>query len=126
MDAIATRKYAHCSGSEIIVRVFAPEAKADDQWICRFEIAGPSKVVEECGYGIDGVQALQVALEGVRVRLSTLGNDIAFLGGEPGELGLPRPIPWSYGLDVYRQLERIVDAEVARLIAQRKGTSHRE
>jgi hypothetical protein len=47
---------------DIPIQIHAPE-KADDHWICRFEINWPGERLERHGAGIDAVQALLIAMQ---------------------------------------------------------------
>lgn len=53
---------------DIIVNIFAP-IKGDKDWSCRTEIHWPDGVYEFIGYGIDSIQALDIAMQGIGMRL---------------------------------------------------------
>jgi hypothetical protein len=53
---------------DVEVRVFSPEEE-DRAWICRYEIDWPERVRKGAGFGVDGVQALTIALQNIGVEL---------------------------------------------------------
>jgi hypothetical protein len=63
--------------------------------------------------GEDGLQALQLALTAVRRALEPFADRLTWTG-EPGELGLPEPIPDYFGGEFRRRLERLVHLETER------------
>lgn len=57
------------SGNEDVnINIFCP-IKEDKNWSCRTEIHWPDGVYEFIGYGMDSVQALDIALQGIGMRL---------------------------------------------------------
>lgn len=117
-NPIANRRYSSDSGKTVVAAIFSPRQRTSEQWTCRFRIDGLVQAVDEDAYGVDSMQALQMALEGVRVRLRDCGEVMTFLEGEPGDLGIARPIPLGYGLELYERLERLVDDEVTRAVRE--------
>ena len=53
---------------DVAVRVFSPE-EDERAWICRYEIDWPERVRRGAGFGVDGVQALTIALQNIGVEL---------------------------------------------------------
>jgi hypothetical protein len=50
------------------IRLFPPEQN-DRSWICRYEIEWPERLRSGAGYGVDGIQALTIALQNIGVEL---------------------------------------------------------
>lgn len=121
---VATRSFQNDAGSTVVATVFEPTMPEEDKWACRFQISGLPTDVDERAYGVDGMQALMMALEGIRVHLERSGATLIWLDGEPGVLGMTPSIPFSYGLKVQKHLTKLVDEEIVRLVeadAKAKG-----
>ena len=121
---IMKRKFGEIIGERQLSRIGSPEKvttialgkprrKKDGDWECPFLITG-SKI--QYGYGVDALQALTTALEGVRVMLEQSGKTFSLLGGEPGYTGFDRPIPSSLGAKFNVRLNRILDREIANFV----------
>ena len=71
--SFATRELAVVDrdGRQIVpVKVFSPE-QGERGWICRYEIGWPEGQRSGAGYGIDGMQALTIALQNIGIELYT-------------------------------------------------------
>ena len=88
--------------------------KGHEDWECPFRIKGPGVAVLEFGYGVDALQALTTALEGIRVMLDEIGKPLAWSGVLPDHTGFQRLIPITAGPDISARLERLVDRELNR------------
>jgi hypothetical protein len=97
----------------LIVKLFAPEP-VGEMWRCRFEVAGAAVRRDEA-LGIDSLQALQMAFEGVRLLVRSTGLKLRWCG-EPGHLGLPMSVTIAWGLTIQRSLERTLRREERRLV----------
>ncbi|XXT17018.1 hypothetical protein WME94_42990 [Sorangium sp. So ce429] len=62
--------------------------------------------------GVEALQALQLAQGFARQTLEASGLPITWAGGEPGDLGLYRPIDSPFGLWFQRLAERAFDLAV--------------
>ncbi len=98
----------------IIVKVGKPRKEKGGDWACPFQISGlgPRKI--ENGHGIDAIQALLMAIEGIRTRLEQSGKQLTWDGGNPGDTGFTRFVPTFFGLDFSKRLDRLIDREVQR------------
>ena len=114
---VATRSFDKATGGIVVANVFEPKEMNPHQWGCRFEISGLPIDVAESAYGVDSMQALMMALEGIRVRLENSNVTLTWLQGEPHVLGITRPIPFAYGLKVQQHLTKMVEDEVAEIIS---------
>lgn len=88
-DVIATRDYESTTGVRVRIVIRRPEPAPEGDWRCAFEITGIDAPVRRRVFGIDGVQALAGAMLVLRASLESIGRDLTFLGGPPGDLGLP-------------------------------------
>jgi len=57
-----------------------------------------------------------LGLQGIRAHLESVQATLTWLGGEPGTLGIPRPIPAFYGAEIEKQLRIVVEEEATRLV----------
>ena len=101
-----------------------PDKRPGGDWECPFRIRGRGVSVVEFGYGVDSMQALTTALEGIRVLLD--GKFGSFVWEEGGVLvdhsGIQRQIPLPGGA-VTRRLERLIDRELNRHLRQPRATN---
>jgi hypothetical protein len=108
---------------QIEVAVGQPEIAAEGEWRCAFRISYEGREHLQHGHGIDAIQALVQALEGIRVTLGTIGTPTTWEGGEPGDHGFPRLIPQFYGLAFAKKIDAMIDAELLHFaeVATKKG-----
>ena len=101
----------------VIVSLGKPRLpKGTRDWECPFRITGGGIRVLEGGYGVDAMQAIQNALQGIRHFLDKSGKSFDWLGIGI-EVGFPRSIP-SFGDSRFtRRLEKLVDGELKRNLA---------
>jgi len=64
-------------GKVTTIALGKPRRKKDGDWECPFLITG-SKI--QYGYGVDALQALTTAIEGIRVMLEQSGKTFSLLG----------------------------------------------
>lgn len=91
--------------------------KGSQDWECPFRIAGAGIRVFEYGHGIDAIQAIATALQGIRHFLDKSGKSFAWEGTRMDDGGFQRSIPWFGDSRLTRRLERLVDAELKRNVA---------
>jgi hypothetical protein len=121
------------SGRVVRVSLGAPRPRTNGDWECPFRIHGAGISRVEFGYGIDSMQALTTALDGIRVLLDESGLALGWKMGAGrqdiwhDETGFARSIPIALGPAITRRLERVVDreilGEVQRLERRSKRTS---
>jgi hypothetical protein len=116
---IATRNYRTAQGAAVVARLQQPTLEGD-HWVCSFTISGLGDEIRDRGHGMDGLQAVIVALSGIRFHLQKSGEvlQMDFDGelGEPGVLGIEKGIPDTYGVEIEKQLIDMVEKESTRLI----------
>src|SRR5882762_9859251 len=94
---VATRRLHYgARGSRVVtVRIQAPRKTGKEEWVCRFGISGLKNGASGSAHGVDGIQALLLALEAVRLTLDRSGAIFSWLGGD-NETGFPRLVPTYY------------------------------
>ncbi|AUX35448.1 MULTISPECIES: DUF6968 family protein [Sorangium] len=115
-EPIAVRRYG-VEGQpdrEIVLVIGKPIAPGTSQgdWCCPVLISGLGDEVFHFQEGVDALQALQLAQGFARQTLEASGLPITWAGGEPGDLGLYRPISSPYGLWFQRLAERALDLAI--------------
>jgi hypothetical protein len=96
------------------------QSKSDkNEWECPFRIRGRGSALVEFGYGVDSMQALTTALEGIRVILDERFESFQWEDGGAliAHSGFQRQIP-LLGAAFTRRLERLVDRELTRHVQQ--------
>lgn len=96
----------------VTVTIGRPHLGPDGDWICPFLVEGIDASRSNAGHGIDALQALLHALEGVRAELDASGLPLSWEGGEPGDVGVPRMVPIYYGRAFAERIERYIDEQV--------------
>lgn len=117
---IAVRRLRQNGAGEVTASIGMPLKVSKDHWECPFWLADREP---EYASGIDGMQALIMALEGIRSLLASSGKTYSWLGGQD-QSGFPMTIPQYYGSDFERslidQLERAVRVRAAELAQSKK------
>ena len=118
-NQIATRTYQTASGKEVVVTLYAATNEhAPHAWTCQFTIEGLSQNASGQGVGMDALQALTVAIQGIRFHLEAAQEDFQWEGGEMGDFGIPLAIPEGFGSRIEERLRSMLNEEVARLLRQ--------
>lgn len=101
-------------GRTVTVSLGFPERDPQGtDWMCSFDITGLDEAVSDAGHGVDAMQALLMAFEGIRVTLDATGLTLSWLGGER-ETGFPQLVPTYFGPEFAAQISRHIDREVER------------
>ena len=113
---IAKRTLYDTQGRPILeVRLGIPSEVSLVEWQCPLLIVEPGQPeVPDAGHGNDAFQALQLALEHIRVKLAARGEGLRWESGEPGDTGFYRTVPTFFGMLFARKLETQIDREVER------------
>lgn len=85
--------------------------------MCPFQIAGIGRSRVEHAFGLDAIQALQIALQGIRVQLEGHAKGATWEGGEQGDPGFPQVVP-AFGLAFDRHMSRIIAREEKRHVRE--------
>ena len=97
-----------------------PEKGQGEDWQCAFRIKGSGVNRLEFGYGVDALQALTTALEGIRAVLEEIGQPLGLRGVLPDHTGFQRMIPLAAGAEISARLDRLVERELDRHLRQLK------
>ncbi len=104
---------AGARSKDLTVTLGKPRRRKDGDWECPFRISG---LGTQYGYGVDGIQALITALDGIRVMLERSAQRFSWLGGEPGYTGFDRFVTASLGEKFNKRLNLIIDREIAKFV----------
>jgi hypothetical protein len=113
-NPIAVRRYDVIGepGRQVIVTIGKPRPEPDPSvWMCSFLVDGIPKARRRIAHGVDALDALQNAIEATRRALKKSGLTLALEGCEPGEIGIPRPVPSYRGSGLAEKIERYIDRE---------------
>jgi len=118
---IAKRRLASNSdaGTRVVVTLGKPRWNRRE-WECPFQIRGGGVSQVEFGYGLDSMQALTTALDGIRAVLDGTFGSLAWEGGLPDHSGFQRQIPVTFGRAFTRRLERLVERECSNHVRRLK------
>lgn len=129
LPVIATRELAvEGSRRKRTVTVWQPEQINELDWVCAYRITGMRKV--QRAIGGDALQALILALMGIREALNETPGRYTWLGGDPGDHGVPAVVPGGFGPRWDTHIERIIDRELTSFVQaelrrrRRRGKSH--
>jgi hypothetical protein len=95
------------------------------EWECPFRIRSAGRSEVEFGRGLDSMQALTTAVEGIRVALESKFGALSWEGVFPHHSGFQRAIPLSLDVAFSRRVERLVDREFERHLRQLKQRNKR-
>ncbi len=118
-NPIAVRRYDVIGepGRQVIVTIGKPRPEPDPSvWRCSFLVDGIPKARRRVAHGVDALDALQNAIEATRRTLKESGLALALEGCEPGEIGIPRPVPSYRGSGLAEKIERYIDREEKRFL----------
>ena len=97
----------------LTAKIGVPRRVGTGEWACPYWITGFGDGATFRARGVDSVQALVLALEGVRIELKKAGGRISWVG-ERGTAGFPRYVPDYYGQVFSERLEGMIDRELLR------------
>lgn len=92
----ARRVFESSTGKPVVLTIGVPERVPGSDWGCAVQITGLDTGWRRPRYvfGIDGLQALHLAIQGADAVLQTAKPDLAWYAGEDGDLGMPKFIPF--------------------------------
>ncbi|MGC2528716.1 MAG: hypothetical protein WA639_13275 [Candidatus Acidiferrum sp.] len=97
---------------KVAVSIGAPRPWPKSDWVCPFVIEGREKPQVERAFGVDALQALLLAVEGIRVRLDQTGSRFEWL--DPSGPWIPRLVPTGLGKRFEQRVSQFIDRETAR------------
>lgn len=96
------------------VTLYKPRRLGQDHWGCHFRIKGLGDAKLDEAFGVDGVQALLCAIDGVRYALEKSGTQCSWMGVEEKDGGFPRFVPKFLGLRFEEKINKFIDRELVR------------
>jgi len=97
------------------IRVGKPRKdRATGDYFCPFILVGVGEEKVRQAWGIDSMQALQNALQAIRIELAPHADNLRWEGGQEGWLGFSQTIPDLFGPKFTRHLEELVERETDR------------
>ncbi|MBK9262113.1 MAG: hypothetical protein IPM54_20200 [Polyangiaceae bacterium] len=97
------------------IQIGFPEQRTPDEWACAFRIVGLGDEIAEYGIGVDALQALIMAHEGVATALRASKRKLSWMG-IPGETCIRRQIPVYITADFANEIEAHIDAKLEAFI----------
>jgi hypothetical protein len=121
---ICTRRFtADVKGKRrfALAKIGQPEKSGRD-WACKLFISNVGMKEPMLVYGVDQMQAILLAFEGVLTALRNSGTEWGWIHGDKGDIGVPRFVPRGFGRRFASKLESIIDAETNKFatIAERR------
>jgi hypothetical protein len=80
-------------------------------WACKLSIPGVGIKKPILVYGVDQMQAILLAIEGVRWHLRDSGIEWRWIHAEKGDTRIPKYVPTGFGRKFAAKLESIIDKE---------------
>lgn len=117
---IASREFINQkTGDRIVASIYPPRQLSED-WTCRFVIRGLPEPHQHNARGVDSLQALFEAMQGIRYYLTQSGLPIAMaLDDAPvGDYGIYRSVA-GFDVPMTRHLERLLDREITKLVRRK-------
>lgn len=120
----ARRVYKPSSGKPVVVTLGVPQPVPGSDWGCPLQITGLNTTWRRPKYvfGIDGFQALHLAMQGAGAVLESAGQKLEWLG-QTEDLGMPKFLPWLPKPQSSR-LEAIVERELTNWV-RREERAHK-
>jgi hypothetical protein len=108
------------------VRIGKPRKdRATGDYFCPYTLEGLGDRTVREAWGVDSIQALQNALQTIRLELTPHASNLSWAGGQDGWLGFPKVIPDLFGPTFSLRLEKLVDQETDRFARALESTHRR-
>jgi hypothetical protein len=123
-NPIAVRRFSVTGepDREVVVTIGKPRPEPDPSvWRCSFIVEGLPRARRRIARGVDSLQALQNAIEAARRKLKASGLVLTGTGCEPGEIGMPRPVPSYPGSGIEERIDRYIDKELRKFARMAKA-----
>ena len=105
------------TGREIVISIGLPRPyrpSKNGDWECPFLIEGIGEPKVETACGVDSLQALILAIEGVRVRLEQSGRNFFWLDPNIG-VDIPPYVPTVWGKRLVERVSLAIEREIVRV-----------
>jgi hypothetical protein len=108
------------------IRIGKPRKdRATGDYFCPYTVEGLGDRTVREAWGMDSMQALQNALQAIRLDLTPHANGLSWAGGQDGWLGFPKVIPDLFGPAFTLRLEKLVERETDRFARSLESTHRR-
>jgi hypothetical protein len=97
----------------VTVSIGAPRRHPKGDWECPYRIEGLGESKVSASGGVDSLQALILAIEGIRVTLERTGDRFVWLDEAFGA-GIPSYIPTHYGPRFESRISQVLEREAQR------------
>lgn len=114
---LATRTLRDSANSNVEVQLGIPEQLEDGNWRCAFRLTGLNRGKTAYAGGIDALQALVNALDGIATQLRESGRVLTWMGCEPG---VRRQIPIFLGPEFANEIEALIEVKIESFIRDKK------
>jgi hypothetical protein len=101
----------------IVVSIGAPRPHPKGDWECPFTIEGRGESRVERAIGADALQALLIAVEGIRIALDQTGSRFEWLNASGA--WIPRQVPTGQGKRFEERVNQFIERETGRHWAAR-------
>jgi hypothetical protein len=120
----AQRVFKAPGGKPVVVTLGVPHPVPGSDWGCPLQITGLNTIWRRPTYvfGIDGLQALHLAMQCAGAALGSAKRKLEWLG-QTEDLGMPKFLPWL-PKPLQDRLEAMVEREVTKLL-RRSERDHR-
>jgi hypothetical protein len=105
---------------EVEVQLGTPEQLEDGNFRCPFRLTGLNQGETAYAGGIDALQALVNALDGIATQLRESGRGLTWMGGEPG---LRRQVPIFLGPELADAIESVIEGKIDSFLRDKKGAA---
>jgi hypothetical protein len=101
---------------KIVVSIGLPrrDQEPGGDWECPFLIEGFGKSKVQKAFGVDSVQALILAIQGIRVNLEQTGRDLFWLDPQNGA-DFPLNVPTTWGKQFVERVRLAIEREIVRV-----------
>ena len=103
-------------GRKIVVSIGLPrpDPLKRGEWECPFLIEGVGKSEVQKAFGVDSLQTLIIAIQGIRVRLEQTGRNLFWLDPEIGP-DFPLNVPTVWGKQLVERIRLAIERETVRV-----------
>jgi uncharacterized protein DUF6968 len=101
-------------GKEVVIHLGRPRRGSKAAWECPFLIDGLGEKTVQTAPGVDALQALLLAIAGIRANLDRARRELTWLDDD--ELGpdIPRFIPTQYGRLFEERIRQVIERDTDR------------
>ncbi|WP_425163013.1 DUF6968 family protein [Candidatus Binatus sp.] len=112
------------AGRKIVVSIGLPrpDPRKGGDWECPFLIEGVGKSEVQKAFGVDSLQALMIAIQGIRVGLEQSGRNLFWLDSEIGA-DIPLTVPTTWGKQLVDRVRLAIERETVRVWRAKIKTS---